>query len=161
MVFNIRGILLLFIVVTMTIYLILTAGEDFRSCEVTRNKHLIGFVPAVLSILMYVKERSLFDIGMIALFILLCLVIGVKGIYGMADGFVFTNLTLLFGGVGGVAGIGLVIMIMILACFSGLIEMGLKKMVTVEAFRQNRCIAFVPHILTGYIATLIALFIWF
>ena len=161
MVFNIRSILLLFIVVTMSIYLILTAHEDSESCEVTRNKHLIGLLPAVLSILMYVKDRSLFDIGMIALFVLLCLLIGVKGIYGMADGFVFANLMLIFGGVGGTAGIGLVILIMILACFSGMTEMLLRKMVTLENFRQNRHIAFVPHILTGYVAVLIALFIFF
>ena len=161
MVFNIRSILLLFIVVTMTIYIILTAGEDSRSFEVTRNKHLIGFLPAALSVLMYVKDRSLFDIGMIVLFVLLCLFIGIKGIYGMADGFVFANLSLLFGGVGGTAGIGLVILIMILACFSGMTEMLLRKMVSLAAFRQNRHIAFVPHILAGYIAVMIALFIWF
>ena len=161
MVFNIRSILLLFIVVTMTIYLILTADEDSRSFEVTRNKHLIGFLPAGLSVLMYVKDRSLFDIGMIVLFVLLCLFIGIKGIYGMADGFVFANLSLLFGGVGGTAGIGLVILIMILACFSGMTEMLLRKMVSLAAFRQNRHIAFVPHILAGYIAVMIALFIWF
>lgn len=161
MVFNIRSILLLFIVVTMTIYLILTADEDSRSFEVTRNKHLIGFLPAVLSFLMYVKDRSLFDIGMIVLFVLLCLFIGIKGIYGMADGFVFANLSLLFGGVGGTAGIGLVILVMILACFSGMTEMLLRKMVTLTNFKQNRHIAFVPHILTGYVSVMIALFIWF
>ena len=145
----------------MTIYLILAASEDSNSFEVTRLKHFIGFVPAELVLLIYVKDRSLFDIGMIALFVLLCLLIGMKGIYGMADGFVFANLVLLFGGVGGTAGIGIVILIMILACFSGMTEMLLRKMVTLANFRQNRQIAFVPHILTGYVAVMIALFIWF
>ena len=160
MVFNIRSILLIFAVVIMSIYLILTAGEDSSSCEVTRNKHLIGFLSAVIILLMYVKERSLFDIGMIVLFVLLCLLIGIKGIYGLADGFVFANLTIAFGGVGGTAGIGLVILIMILACFSGMTEMLLRKMVTMTGFRRNSHIAFVPHILTGYVAVITALIIW-
>lgn len=161
MVCSIRNILLLCSVLAMTVYLILTASEDSKSCEVTRVKHLIGFVPAGLCLLIYVKDRSLFDIGMIALFVLLCLFIGMKGIYGMADGFVFANLTLLFGGVGGAAGIGLVIMIMILACFSGMIEMLLQKMVTWTDFKSKRPIAFIPHILIGYISVMIALCIWF
>lgn len=161
MVCSIRSILLPCSVLAMTVYLIVTAGEDSKSCEVTRVKHLIGFVPAGLCLLAYVKERSLFDIGMIVLFVLLCLFIGMKGIYGMADGFVFANLTLMFGGVGGTAGIGLVVLIMILACLSGMIEMLLRKMVTLANLRQNRHIAFVPHILVGYLAVMIALIIWF
>ena len=115
MVFNIKSILLICCFVVMTIYLILTACEDSKSCQVTRFKHLIGFIPAVLSLLIYVKDQSLFDISIIALFVLLCLLIGMRGIYGMADGFVFANLVLLFGGIGGTAGIGLVVLIMILA----------------------------------------------
>ncbi|MBQ7933851.1 MAG: hypothetical protein IJ327_03575 [Lachnospiraceae bacterium] len=161
MVYSIKSILLLCSLAVMTIYLIVAADEDAKSFEVTRLKHLIGFIPAELILLVYVKERSLFDIGMIALFVLLCLVMGMMRIYGMADGFVFANLILLFGGVGGTAGIGLVILIMILACFSGMTEMLLRKMVTMAGFRRNRHIAFVPHILTGYTAVMVALFIWF
>ena len=161
MVFNIKSILLICCFVVMTIYLILTACEDSKSCQVTRFKHLIGFIPAVLSLLIYVKDQSLFDIGIIILFMLLCLLIGMKGIYGMADGFVFANLVLLFGGIGGTAGIGLVVLVMILACFSGMTEMLLRKMVTLTNFKQNRHIAFVRHILTGYVSVMIALVIWF
>ena len=102
----------------------------------------------------------MFDLGMTVLFVLLCLIIGVLGIYGMADGFVFANLTVLFGGIGGSAGVSMVILIMILACFSGLTEMLLRKMVTLVAFRLNKHIAFVPHILAGYMAVMIALVIW-
>ncbi len=160
MVYSIKSILLFCSFVVMTIYLVLTAREDSKSFEVTRLKHLIGFIPAELILLVHMKERSLFDIGMIALFVLLCMFIGMKGIYGMADGFVFANLVLLFGGISGVAGIGIVILIMILACFSGMIEMLLKKMVTLADFRENRQIAFVPHILTGYLAVMIGLSIW-
>jgi len=144
----------------MTIYLIITALEDSKNCEVTRIKHLAGFIPAVSILLVYVRERSLFDIGIIILFVLLCLLIGLKGVYGMADGFVFANLTILFGAIGGMAGVGMVILIMILACFSGMIEILLRKMITMENFKKNRQIAFVPHILTGYLVVILCLFIW-
>lgn len=109
-------------ILIVTAYLILTAREDARSFTVTRIKHLIGLIPALCILLMNGKA-------------LLCLVIGVMGIYGMADGFVFANLTLLFGGISGSAGVGMVL-IMILACFSGLMEMLLRKMVTMAAFRR-------------------------
>ena len=126
----------------------------------TRIKHLVGFIPAILMMIVNVGTYSWFDIGMIELFVLLCLWMGMKGIYGMADGFVFANLVLMFGGISGATGIGVVIFIMILACFSGMIEMLLKKMVTLANFRENRHIAFVPHILTGYLAVMIGLCIW-
>lgn len=157
MVFSFKSIIWISSFVIMTVYLIWTAHEDAKSCEVTRIKHLVGFIPAALILLVYVRERSLFDIGIIVLFVLLCLFIGMKGIYGMADGFVFANLVLLFGGISGVAGIGIVIMIMILACFSGMIEIFLRKMVTRENFKNNKQIAFIPHILTGYLAVIICL----
>ena len=147
-------------ILIVTAYLILTAREDARSFEVTRIKHLMGLIPAMCILLLNLKKLSLFDLGMTVLFVLLCLMIGVLGIYGMADGFVFANLTVLFGGIGGSAGISMVILIMILACFSGLTEMLLRKMVTLAAFRQNTHIAFVPHILAGYMAVMIALVIW-
>ena len=41
------------------------------------------------------------DIGIILLFIGLWMLCGRIGIYGMADGFVFTNLTLFWGGIDG------------------------------------------------------------
>ena len=147
-------------ILTVTLYLILTAREDARSFKVTRIKHLMGLIPALSILLMNGKMLSMFDLGMIALFVLLCLMIGVLGIYGMADGFVFANLTVLFGGIGGITGVGMVIVIMILACFSGMIEMLLRKMVTLAAFRQSKHIAFVPHILTGYVSVMIALLVW-
>lgn len=147
-------------IITVTLYLILTAREDAGSFEVTRIKHLMGLIPALCVLLMNGRRLSLFNLGMIVLFALLCLVIGAMGIYGMADGFVFANLTLLFGGISGSAGVGMVILIMILACFSGLTEMLLRKMITLAAFRQNTHIAFVPHILAGYMAVMIALVIW-
>lgn len=160
MVCNMKNIIVLCSFATVTIYLILAAKEDSKSCEVTRWKHMIGFIPAALCMMVHITDRDLFDIGMFIMFVLLCLLFGAKGIYGMADGFVFANLTLLFGSMGGIAGIGLVILIMILSCFSGMIEMLLRKQVTLAAFKGKGYIAFVPHILTGYTAVMIALAIW-
>ena len=147
-------------ILIVTAYLILTAREDARSFEVTRIKHLLGLIPAMCILLLNLKKLSLFDFGMTVLFVLLCLIIGVLGIYGMADGFVFANLTVLFGGIGGSAGVSMVILIMILACFSGLTEMMLRKMITWADLKRNSHIAFVPHILTGYVSVMIALMIW-
>ena len=161
MVYSIRSALVFCSFLVMTIYLMITASEDSKSCEVTRLKHLIGFVPAGTMLLIYVKDRSLVDLGVLALFILLCLLIGAKGIYGMADGFVFANLIVLFGGMSGIAGIGLVILIMILACFSGMIELLLQKFMTGARLIGKKHIAFIPHILTGYMSVMIALIIWF
>ena len=147
-------------ILIVTAYLILTAREDARSFEVTRIKHLMGLIPALCILLLNLKKLSLLDLGMTVLFVLLCLIIGVLGIYGMADGFVFANLTVLFGGIGGSAGVSMVILIMILACFSGLTEMMLRKMITWADLKRNSHIAFVPHILTGYVSVMIALMIW-
>lgn len=147
-------------ILIVTAYLILTAREDARSFEVTRIKHLMGLIPAMCILLLNLKKLSLFDFGMTVLFVLLCVIIGVLGIYGMADGFVFANLTVLFGGIGGSTGVSMVILIMILACFSGLTEMMLRKMITWADLKRNSHIAFVPHILTGYVSVMIALMIW-
>ena len=160
MVYSVKSIIWIGSFVIMTLYLIWTAKEDSRNLEVTRIKHLAGFIPAILMMIVNAGTYSWFDIGIIALFVLLCLWMGMKGIYGMADGFVFANLVLLFGGISGATGIGVVILIMILACFSGMIEMFLKKMVTLAKFRENAQIAFVPHILIGYLAVIIGLYIW-
>lgn len=73
----------------------------------------------------------------------------------MADGFVFANLTLFWGGIGGVAGVGMVILIMVIAGFSGMVEILVRRQVTMKNFRENGKIAFVPHILVGYIIAFI------
>ena len=143
---------------SVMVYLIVAAIEDGRNMEVTRGKHLIGFIPAVAAWILFARERNIYDIGIIILFIGGWLLCGRIEIYGMADGFVFGNLTLLFGGMEGAAGIGLVILIIILACFSGMVEIFLRKMVTAATFKQNKHIAFVPHILTGYVVVMVVLF---
>ena len=154
------SILFICSILIVTAYLILTAREDAESFEVTRIKHLMGLIPAMCILLLNLKKLSMFDLGMTVLFVLLCLIIGVLGIYVMADGFVFANLTVLFGGIGGSTGVSMVILIMILACFSGLTEMMLRKMITWSDLKRNSHIAFVPHILTGYVSVMIALMIW-
>lgn len=159
MAFNIKSMLTICCLAVITLYLFMAAKEDEQSFAVTRIKHLIGFIPAEILLLINIKDRFLFDIGVIAIFVLLCLLCGVGRIYGMTDGFVFTNLTLAFGGIGGVAGIGLVILVMILACFSGMIELLLRKMMTLGNLRNNIRIAFVPHIMTGYVAVMATLLI--
>ena len=78
-------------------------------------------------------------------------------IYGLADGFVFANLTILFVGMAGVAGIGLVILIMVLASFSAMAESMIRGILTFSSLRQNKQLPFVPHILSGYLAVTIAL----
>jgi len=160
MVFSFKSIIWISSFVIMTVYLIWTSHEDAESMEVTRIKHLIGFIPAVLMMIVNAGTYSWFDFGIICVFVLLCLWMGMKKVYGMADSFVFANLALLFGGMNGVTGLGIVILIMILACFSGMTEMLLRKMVTMENFKGNKQIAFVPHILAGYVAIIITLAIW-
>ena len=148
--YSIKGFFFAICVLAVTVYLIVAAIEDGRSMEVTRGKHLIGFVPAVIVWLLYVNERDCFDVEMIVLFIGLWLLCGRIGVYGTADGFVFSNLTLFWGGIGGVAGVGMVILIMVLAGFSGMVEILIRKLATMKNFRENKKIAFVPHIFVGY-----------
>lgn len=125
--------------------------------EVTRGKHLIGFVPAVIVWLLYAGDRNIYDLGIIIVFIGVWLLCGRIGVYGMADGLVFSNLTLFWGGIGGVAGVGMVILIMLLAGFSGMVEILVRKLATIKNFKENKKIAFVPHILMGYVAEIIVL----
>ena len=152
-----RGILFIVCVVAVTVYLIVAAFEDKRYMEVTRRKHLIGFLPAVVVWIMFAGERNICDIIVTILFVGIWLLCGKVGVYGMADGFVFANLNLLFGAIGGVVGNGLVILIMVLAAFSGMVEVLVCKMATMANFKQNRKIAFVPHILIGYVVVTIML----
>lgn len=96
--YNIKGIIFAVCALAVTVYLIVAAIEDGRSMEVTRGKHLIGFIPAVVVWILCAKGRNIYDIGIIILFICLWMLCGWIKIYGMADGFVFSNLTLFFWG---------------------------------------------------------------
>lgn len=147
---NMRGILFMVCVAAVMVYLIVAAMEDTKSMEVTRRKHLIGFIPTVIVWILFAGERNACDILMTILFAGIWLLCGKIGIYGMADGFVFANLALLFGAVGGVVGNGLVILIMVIAGFSGMGEILIRRMFTMKNFKEKRKIAFVPHIFVGY-----------
>lgn len=160
MVYNVKWIFFIICTVAVMVYLVMAAAEDKKSMEVTRKKHLIGLIPSVAVFLMYAGIRDVYELGIILLFVNLCILFGKIRIYGMADGFVFANLTLLFGGAGGISGIGLVILIMILACFSGAAEILLRKMVIKADIKQNKHIAFVPHILIGYVVVMVVLLVW-
>ena len=83
-------------------------------------------------------------------FSLLFVLAGCLGAYGMADGYVFMILTLFFGSMGGMTGIGMVILIMITAGFSFLIHHLVKCMIKRRKLFQNMAAALIPHILIGY-----------
>jgi len=78
---------------------------------------------------------------------------GYLGVYGVADGFVFAILTLFFSAVGGVAGVGIAIIIMIIAGFSFIINHLVICIIKKKRVFQNLAAAFVPHIWVGYILT--------
>lgn len=158
--YSIKGIIFAVCGLAVTVYLIVAAIEDGRSMEVTRGKHLIGLIPAVMVWLLYIGERDFFDVGMVVLFIGLWWLCGRIRVYGMADGFVYSNLTLFWGGIGGVSGVGMVILIMVLAGFSGMVEILIRKLATINNFKENRKIAFVPHILVGYICNFLVALIF-
>lgn len=134
-----------------TLYLIVEAIEDAKTMEATRGERLIGFIPAVMVWTLCAGKRNIGDIGIIILFIGLWMLCGWIRVYGMADGFVFANLTLFWGGIGGVAGVSMVILNMVLAGFSGMVEVLVRKLATLNNFRENRKIAFVPYIGVGYV----------
>ena len=148
--YNIKGIIFAVCALAVTVYLIVAAREDAKSMEVTRGKHLIGFIPAVVVWILFARERNIYDIGIVILFIGLWMLCGWIRVYGMADGFVFANLTLFWGGIEGMVGVGMVILIMVLAGFSGMGEILIRKLATMKNFRENRKIAFVLHIFVGY-----------
>lgn len=149
MAYSIKGIFFIICALAVTVYLIVAAIEDAKSMEVTRGKHLVGFIPAVATWILCTSGRNIYELGITILFIGIWLLCGWIGVYGMADGFIFSILTLFWGGIGGVAGVGMVILIMILAGFSGMAESLVRKLVTMRNFKENRKIAFVPHIMVG------------
>lgn len=159
MMHRIRILLLLSCFVVFTVYLLVAAIEDGKNCEVTRWKHWIGFIPGVVMIGMYHQEYTRVDIAVLIVFALFCIIFGLIGVYGLADGFTFGNLTLFWGGIGGVSGIGMVILIMVLACMSGLGELLLRKGLTLRNFKDNKKIPFLPHILCGYGISVLVLFL--
>ena len=155
-----KEILLVVCVVAVTAYLAVTAWEDFRTCEITRWKHLLGLIPATILLCTRMNTFSGIEFIIVLVFIALYVLAGYLGIYGVADGFVFAILTLFFGAVGGVAGIGIVIIIIIIAGFSFLINHLVTCMIRKKRLLQNVATAFVPHIFVGYIFAWIGLIMY-
>ena len=91
-------------VLAVTVYLTVAAWEDYKTCEVTRWKHLIGGIPAICLLGMKYGQYSWQEYAMILAFSLLFVLAGCLGAYGMADGYVFMILTLLFGSFQGLLG---------------------------------------------------------
>lgn len=155
-----KEILFVLCVLGVTAYLAVTAWEDYNTCEITRWKHLMGVVPAIILLCMRMNTLFGLELIIILVFIGLYVIAGYCGIYGVADGFVFAILTLLFGAVGGVAGIGIVIIIMIIAGFSFLLTHLVICMIEKKRLFQNVAAAFVPHILVGYVLAWTGLLIY-
>lgn len=143
-------------VLAVTVYLIVTAWEDHKTCEVTRWKHLIGGIPAMLLLCTQIDQYSWQEYAMILAFAFLFVLAGCVRVYGMADGYVLMILSLHFGSIGGLAGIGIVILIMITAAFSFFVCHVIKCVATHKKIR-NVAGALLPHILVGYIAVSIGM----
>ena len=149
-----KTLLFVLCVLAVTVYLTVAAIEDYRTCEVTRWKHLIGLISASISIISNMKIHSMIDFAIILAFSIIFMWIGLAGVYGMADGFVLANLTLYFGSIAGDMGAGIVI-ILVIAAFSFLICHIRKCLIYKEEINKNIKGALIPHILVGYVAVMI------
>ena len=156
---NMKEYIFLVCILTVTVYLAVAAIEDYKTCEVTRWKHLIGLFPATISIIPNMKIHSMIDFAIILAFSVIFIGIGIAGVYGMADGFVLANLTLYFGSIAGDMGVGVVIIILIIAAFSFLICHAGKCFIYKEQISRNIKGALIPHILAGYIAVMIPMLV--
>lgn len=155
-----REILFVACVLAVTVYLAVTAWEDHKTCEVTRWKHLIGGIPAIYLLCSQYGLSSLWEYAILLAFSAVYVLAGCMGVYGMADGYVLAILNLFFSGIGGLAGGGIVVLIMIVAGFSFLIAHLIECMVKRKKLFRNMAAAFVPHILIGYIVAWIGLFLY-
>ncbi len=135
--------------VAVTVYLTVAAIEDYKTCEVTRWKHLIGFVPGLFYFVWNAGKFTWLDIGLVIGFSAIFVVAGLLGVYGLADGFVLANLTFWYGGIAGAMGAGMVVVIMALASFSFLFYRLVKEGVRWRAFKNDKGGAFIPHIVVG------------
>lgn len=147
-------------ILTVTVYLAVAAIEDYKTCEVTRWKHLIGGVPALVLLWMRKNMLSEMDLIIVLVFVTLYVFVGCIGIYGIADGFVFTILTIFFGSISGMTGVGIVIIIMILAGFSFMANHLFICIKNKKSLFENVAAAFVPHIFVGYVFAWIGMIIY-
>lgn len=146
-----RESIFLICVLAVTVYLAVTAWEDHKTCEVTRWKHLIGGIPAIILYCLHWNQHGMEENAMILAFAIIYVAVGFAGIYGFADGLVLANLSLFFGSIGGATGCGVILLIMIIAAFSFLICHVVKSIVTRRKVFQRISGALIPHILVGYL----------
>ena len=138
----------------VTVYLTVTAWEDQKSCEVTRWKHLLGGIPALVMYAMHIDRYNLGEYILVLFFAVIYVAIGYIGAYGFADGILMGVLTIFFGSIGGVAGVGIVLLIMIVAAFSFLICHVVKSIVNHNRIFMHMSGALIPHLFVGYTAVL-------
>lgn len=110
---------------------------------------MIGGISVMLLLCTQIGQYSWREYAIILAFSLLFVLISYIGVYGMADGDVLMILSLHFGSIGGLAGIGIVLLIMITAAFSFLVCHVVKCVVTHKKIR-NVAGALIPHIFVGY-----------
>lgn len=151
-------VVFLLCVFAVTVYLAVTAWEDHKTCQVTRWKHLIGGIPAILSFFVSISCRGLEENVMILAFSAIYVVVGFVGVYGFADGLVLANLSLFLGSIGGVCGSGAVLLIMILAAFSFLLCHVVKSVTTQGKVFRNITGALIPHVFIGYLVIVLIVF---
>lgn len=152
---KIYGIFFCITFLTFTGYLFLVAKEDHKTCEVSRWKHVIGLIPAMISVIFHMKMHDMMDFAIILAFSVIFIGIGIAGVYGMADGFVLANMTLYFGSIAGNMGAGVVIIILVVAAFSFFFCHMAKCIVYKEKILKNVRGALIPHIFVGYIAVML------
>lgn len=158
--YNMGNVLFVVCVVAITVYMAVTAWEDYKSCEVTRWKHLIGGIPAILLYLINMGRHSVTENLLILVFAFFYLIIGYCGVYGFADGLLLANLTLFFGSIGGIAGSGVVLLIMIIAAFSFLLVHTVKSVIYKRKIFFHMAGALIPHLFAGYV-TMIFLMVFY
>lgn len=147
---RIQGIIFIISTAAMTVYLCMTAVEDHRTCMVTRWKHLIGFIPAVLLETAMLQSRSKADTALTAVLTLIFLSAGMIGAYGLADGFVMANLTLYFGAVSGSFGAFLSWIVFLLAGVLFTLHKIVRAGFCVRRMTENGMGAFIPYIAAAY-----------
>lgn len=150
--------ILLLCMFAVTAYLVVTAWEDHKTCEVTRWKHLIGGIPAILLFFVNFSQRSWEENALIAAFSAMYILVGYAGVYGFADGLVLAVLTMLFGSIGGAVGSGAVLCIAIMASFSFLLCHVVKSIIKKRRVFRNMAGPFIPHILIGYGSVCVVIF---
>ncbi len=148
---DMKSILFIIALEIFTSYMTMAAVEDFKTCQVTRWKHLIGLISSLACLLICFDRNLMLDYMLLPVFMAIFILVGIRKVYGLADGFVFANLTLLLGGIGGLAGVGAVIILMIVAAFLYLIFYIGRAVIGKAKLFENTASAFIPYIYASYI----------